>query len=331
MSLYEFDKLPATSGAAITEFLDRYIAAQGVVPPPSWVDDMGDTAPINAPKATFPISQVSGGYVESNGENRFKTMPEASFDVKVLEFDMGYEARLLDLFQNVYAVRKWNEAPMRFNVAEQKHRAKSIATLLEAGENTNCTWEDTTGTIKFFDTAHPANFADAGAGTFSNYNAAGLDPNSIANIMSEMASMALVLDENGEKLGVEADTILLPTQKYFLVSALLQQAQVSATSGTGQPNTGITTMSNPLLGKLRAVHVPELTDANDWYLVDSKLVRALPPWAALRYAAPDSLGLRTWDESSDFFKDTGRIKVSSHIWYGFALVFPHAIRKVVGA
>jgi len=326
MSLYEFDKLPATSGAAITEFLDRYIAAQGVVLPPAWVDDYGDTAPINAPKVTFPITQVSGGYVESNGENRFKSMQEKSFDVKVLEFDMGYEARALDLFQNVYAVRKWNEAPQRFTVAEQNHRAKKIAELLELGTATTC-WDGK----NFFATDHPANVSDSSAGTFSNYNAAGLDPNSIANLMAEITSMMSVKDENGEKLGVDPDTILLPTAKYMTVSALLAQAQISATSGTGQPNTGITTMSNPLLGKLRAVHVPQLSDANDWYLVDSKLVRALPPWAALRYAAPDSLGLRTWDESSDFYKDTGKIKVSSHIWYGFALVFPHAIRLIAGA
>jgi hypothetical protein len=95
---------------------------------------------------------------------------------------------------------------------------------------------------------------------------------------------------------------------------------------------GTESETNPYVGKFTVVHAPELTDANDWYLVDSKLLsQGLPPWIALRYAAPDSLGLREYDESTDFFKDTGRIKVSSHIWWGFCLAFPHAIRKVPGA
>jgi hypothetical protein len=71
---------------------------------------------------------------------------------------------------------------------------------------------------------------------------------------------------------------------------------------------------------------------NDWFLVDpAQFANGVEPMVAVNYRDVGSLGLRTWDESSDFFKDTGKLKVSAHIWYGFKLVFPHAIRKVVGA
>lgn len=324
-SLYEFDKLPTTSGQAIVEFSDRYLAAQGVVLPPTWVDELGDTQPVNSPKVTFPIAQLSGRYQETKGNSRAKTMTETSFDVKVLEFDMGYEAKLIDLLQNVYAYRKWTEAAGRFTVAEQNHRADSIATLLEAGTAFDC-WDGK----KFFATDHPACFGDSGAGTFSNYQASPKDPNSIPNIIAEISAMRAVKDENGKKLGVDPDTIALPTEKFELVRSLLLQQQVSVASGTGSPGGGTGSMSNPLAG-LKAIHIPQFTDANDWYLFDSKLIKTLPPWAALRYSPGAALELRTWDESSDFFKNSGKLKVSSHIWYGFALVFPHAIRKVVGA
>lgn len=324
-SLYEIDKLPATSALALTEFSDRYLAAQGVTLPPNWADQYGDMQPTNSPKVTYPISQVGGAYTETKGDSRFKNMQETSFDVKAVEFDMGYEAKLIDLLQSVYAYRKWTQAAQRFTVAEQNHRAKSIRTLLEAGEST-AIWDGT----NFFSTTHPANKFDSGLGTWSNYESGGKDPNSIANIIHEMTDMMAVKDENGETLGVVPDAILLPTAKFMIVDSLLKQQQVSATSGTGQPNSGITTMSNPISG-LKAVHVPQLTDANDWYLVDSKLVSTLPPWTGLRYSPGVALELRNWDETSDFFKDTGKIKVSSHIWYGFGLVFPHAIRKIAGA
>jgi hypothetical protein len=112
----------------------------------------------------------------------------------------------------------------------------------------------------------------------------------------------------------------LPTPKFQVVSDKLNQALITA----GE--------SNPLLGKIKPVHVPDLTDANDWYLVDTtQFSKGVEPMVAAQYRDVGSLGLRFWDENSDFFKDTGKLKVSSHIWYGFKLVFPHAIRKVVGA
>lgn len=329
MSLYEIDKLPSTSAEAIREFDDRYLAAQGVALPPNWAEEFGDVGPTNSPQTTYPISQLSGSYQEYKGESRYKSAAESSFDVKVLEFDMGYEAKLIDLKTSVFAYRKWLQAAAKFAAAEKKHIAKSVATLVEAGTSTLLSWEGSG--IYFFDTAHPANFAEPGLGTFGNYQSNAKDCNSIANIMVECSAMeAAVLDEDGDKLGVSPDAILLPTAKFRTVDALLKQAQVSVSSGTGVPGGGTATMSNPLAG-LRAVHCPQLTDANDWYLLDTKLLAELPPWAALRFSPGPDLELRDFDESSDYFKETGKLKKSSHIWWGFGLVFPHAIRKIVGA
>lgn len=325
MPLYTIDTLPTTSQEAIREFQDRYIAAQGVVQPQDWVAEFGDSFDVNSPKVTFPISQVGGTYQETKGNSRFKTMSEESFDVKVVEYDMGYEANLMDLYLNTYSVRKWNQQAELFTKGEIRHCQKQVATILELGTATTI-WD----TANFFSATHPANHSDSGAGTFSNYQSGAKDPNSIPNIMAEIALMRGVKDENGDKLDVNPNVIMLPTAKFDIVNALLLQQNVTVASGTGSPGGGTATMSNPLMG-LRAVHNPFLTDANDWYLIDTNLVRQLPPWAAMRFAAPDTLGLRTWDESSDFFKDTGKIKVSSHIWYGFGLVFPHAIRLVTGA
>lgn len=329
MSLYESDKLPTTSQAALREFDDRYLAAQGVALPPNWAQEFGDIGPTNAPLTTYPISQLSGGYEETKGDSRFKTAIEASFDVKVLEFDMGYEAKLIDLLTGVFAYKKWTEAAGRFQVAELNHVARSIRTILEAGETTLNAWEGPG--IYFFDETHPANFAEPGLGTFSNLQSTPKDANSIANIMAECTAMEeQVLDENGEKLAVSPDVIGLPTAKFRIVDALLKQQQVSVGSGTGVPGGGTGTMSNPLAG-LRAVHIPQLTDPNDWYLFDSKLAKILPPWAGLRFSPGSALELREFNEDSDFFKNTGKIKKSSHIWWGFGFVFPHAVRKIVGA
>jgi hypothetical protein len=320
--LFTINTLPATSQAAIREFDDRYLASIGATPPTNWTD-LGDLLDVNQPMVTFPVSSFALKYQQTQGENRFKTMAEKSFDVKVQELDAGYEGNLLDLLTKTFAYRNWLEGPRRLMYAEGRHRNEQIATLLDTGEAT--TWP--IDGANFFSATHLSDFNDTDSATWSNYQAAATPVTSIVNIEQEVTSFQGVLDENGAELGADPDTILVPTAKYEAVKNLLAQAMILDSTGAA----GVT---NPYQGKFRVVRVPELTDADQWYLVDSKLLASsgLAPWLSLRYATPQSSGLalRWYDEASDFFKDTGKIKASSHIWYGFSLGFPHAIRKVEG-
>lgn len=322
-SLYQIETLPTTSQAAIREFEDRYIAGAGAQEPNDWAATYGDFISTPAPMLTFPISALGLKYQETKQESRYKTMAEESFDVKTVEFDDGIQAKLLDLFQNAFAYRKWQTGPSRLLIAETTHRIRQIATLLEAGAATTC-WDGK----GFFDTDHPCNFADASKGTYSNYQASTKSVVSLANIEAECTLfMQNAKDEQGEVVESSPDTIIVPTATFMALSNLLGQALVPSAAGTA-------TMNNPFYGgKFTVVHAPQLTDANDWYLLDSKRISqaVLPPWITLKQNVPATLALRQYDESSDFFKDTGHIKMSSHIWYGFALAFPHCIRLIKGA
>lgn len=328
--LYTISELPKASQDAIREFNDRYIASVGAAAPPSW-SDLGDFFPVSSPMVTFPISNFALKYQQTEGESRFRSLEEKSFDIKVEEFDAGVEARMLDLSTKAFAYRNWLQGPARMQLAEARHRNKSLVTLLEAGASK--VWGASVGNpngidgVNFFSASHLSNFNDPDSTTWSNYQSVAADVVSIANLKAEVTAMQGVLDENGDKLGVDPDTILVPTAKYEPLKFLLAQ-NLMLENGTG--SAGVT---NPYSGKFNVIHVPEFTDANDWYLVDSKLLASagLPPWISMRYTVDPSLELRTWDESSDFFKNTGKIKVASHVWYGFALAFPQAIRKVVGA
>lgn len=313
-SLYTNELLPTTSEEAIREFRERYLAVLTSSPAPSWADRFKQ--PVAAPRVTYPMSVLAARFRETKEKSgTFTTMEERSTDLRVVEYDAGHEAPMLDLATNVFAYRQWQRAPQNFAIAEQRHVCRELAALLEAGTSTTTDYDG----VNFFATTHLSNPSDAASTQFSNYQSGAAAP-SIPNIQVEMASMAGVLDVNGDKMGVECDEIWLPTGKYYSVSQTLAQAFLS----TGE--------SNPLAGKIRPVHVPELTDVNDWYLVDSKLISmGFDPLIAASYKPMGSLGLRFWDEASDFYKDTSRVKVSAHIWTGFGLLFPHAIRKVVGA
>lgn len=318
-SLFTNQTLPATSEEAIRQFDEKYLAAITAAAPPAWCAPFIDS--VGAPRVTFPMSLMSTKYNETKEQSsRFSSMAEQTFDLTVVEYDAGYEAALLDILTNTFAARNWGRAPAALADGEMKHAAKNLVVLLEDLAQLS-PWDG----LAFFSASHRSNpkqviqATQGRANTWSNYQSVAAAP-TLANIQAEMTAMRDVRDTNGDKMGIEPNEIWLPTPKFQIVSDLLNQALING----GE--------SNPLNGKLKPVHVPDLTDVNDWYLVDTtQFAKGVQPMIAANYRDVGSLGLRSWDESSDFFKDTGKLKMSAHIWYGFKLVFPHAIRRVVGA
>jgi hypothetical protein len=191
-------------------------------------------------------------------------------------------------------------------------------------------WDD----VNFFSTTHLADPLGpaAAANQFSNLQGSATDITNITLLTAEITSMRQVKDQNGDKLGVEPDTILCPTSAFQAIANMFKQDFVvtGVLDGAGGGTMG--TVRNPYVGVMNVVHAPELDDTGNTgpvYLLDSKLSKGmLAPWIAGKYRVPDTLGLRFWDESSDFFKDSGKLKVASHVWQGFGLVYPHAIRRI---
>lgn len=323
--LYTSEKLPTSTLEAKREFDDRYLAALGASQADTWADEFGALFPTSAPMITFPIAQLRAKYRRFHGEASFRSILDKSFDIKAEEFQDGYEAELYKIFTEVWAYKLWQQAPGRFIEAEKEFRIESVAALLEAGASTALGYDSA---VNFFSTSHKANFHDASAGTWGNLSSGGKTVLSLDNIQDEVSDMMTsVKDENGKLMRVQPDTIIVPVGLELPLTVLLAQNLV-ANFGPGSADVAI---DNPWKGKLRVIGARDLTDANDWYLVDSNLAKQIPLWITMRQNMPASLANRFWDESSDFFKNTGRIKVSSHIWYGFGLAFPYAIRKVVGA
>lgn len=322
--LFTNELLPTTSEQAIREFDDRYLAGISAVQPPTWATDIaGPVVPVGAPRITFPMAFLSVKYLETKDvAGRFKTLGEKTFDVKVAEYDAGVEAKLMDLFTNVFAYQRWSEGPARLLMAEDQHVLDNIATLLEDTAQLS-PWDD----VAFFSASHKANPTGDPSTTWSNLQSTPADVLDISKIRDEITAMKDVRDENGKKMNVNPTIIMVPTQKATALRFVLSQNFLVIPGASA-------TSSNPYSnGTFTVVENPQLTDVNDWYLIDPNLMskQGVPPWIAAKFAPPDTLGLRNWDESSDFFKETGKIKVGSHIWYGFKLLFPHAIRKVVGA
>jgi hypothetical protein len=349
--LYTQDTLPTTSQAAIREFNDRYLAAIGASVPQGWADMYGVMIPTDSPEVTFPVSQLRTKYVRTEGESKYKKLGEASINIKSEEFDDGYQARLMDILKKVYAYRQWQMAPARLVLAEDQFRHTTIANLLTNATGTTLAPACVDG-LSLFNSAHLANITDGSiTSTWSNYESTATNIlGSLANTSGPITGVAQidylqqevtlgqtqVLDENGNIMGVDYDTILVPYDYYEPVKNMLAKnflLQVTASATTPfNPAAGAT--DNIYKGRFNVIPVREFSVATgqtaDWYLIDSKLIGEMPPWISMKMSVASSLALRVFDESSDFFKNTGNIKLSSHIWYGFGAMFPHAIRRIKG-
>ncbi len=317
--LYTADQLPQSSAELFTEFDERYLAGVSNAPEPTWVEQLGDVIDVGSPIVQFPIDLLNTKYRELKGDDRFE---DKYFDLKVAEFQAGYEAQLLLLTTLKYAYNRWQAQPARFLAAQRRFIAQNVASLIEGGTSTTSPWDG----VAFFSTAHLSNGSNTDGGTFSNNQTVAIDPTDIDELTTELTAMMGVADPNGDKLGITPDTILAPTTQALALANLFKQDIIANPAGTAA-------VKNPYFGLFNVVHIPEFTNQNAIYFVDSKRLReaGLPLFAVAKFRAPDSLSLRKWDEQSDFFKNTGKLKISSHLWTGQRLVFPHAIRRVVVA
>lgn len=154
-SLFLNEQLPTTSEAALREFNEKYLAVVSAAPPSAWAERY--VTPVGAPRTTFPMSIFANKFKETNVvEGTFVGMDEQSFDLNVKEFDSGTEAKLLDLFTNTFAYRNWSKAPSELRLAESRHVAQQLVTVLEAGTGTTlgtCPWDG----LAFFSASHKSN------------------------------------------------------------------------------------------------------------------------------------------------------------------------------
>lgn len=320
------DTLPTSSRDALELFDERFNAAQiQQAEQPDWVSVYGESSSTPALETRYPMSVLNLKFQETKTqEGRFRTIGEKDTILSVAEYDDGVEIELLKLLTNSFTAKRWAEAPGLLVRSERLFVLKLIAAALEANSGT-CGWDD----LALFHDSHKANPVKDGYGTFDNLQATTKDVVSLTNIEAEITAMLEVPDVNGDALGVLADTVFVPRQKWQGLKNLLKQDFVPNGAGTA-------TMRNPYNdADLTVVPIHQFTDANDWYLLDSKMIAAgLVPWIVSKLALGGNFAAlenRYFDESSDRFKETGKIAVSRHIWYGQKFLYPHAIRKIAGA
>lgn len=342
-SVKPIEEMGPSSQRANEEFVMKYnmcLAAE----PKVWAELLGDMLPSGSvTKDTFPINLSALRY-------RKRTAQEAAaekalnFDISVTkdEFYAAAQAELRRLNAGDFAyVQWWGRRAEQMARARVYLRNQLVTTILEAGESGywGSSTELATGIdgVAFFSASHKVHPRDAsktlrGSATWSNLQASAKVLNAV-NLTGEKVAAFQVADPAGYEFGFEYDTMVVPSSLNEVAKNLITVQDLIIEAGTvnGVANAFAATKNPHFQSGMEVLRAPDLagTDTTaDWYLISrAALSQGLFPWLISEDAAED---LRTWDESSDFTKDTGEIKVSSHIYANAALLFPHGIRKVSG-
>ncbi len=321
-SISDNELLPTSVQDAIRMFDYRYEASVDQLPPEAWAEQLGDKVTTDKPLVRFPIGLFTGEYTEFKGDIRTDELEDRYADVKTKEYQKGYEVPAIDLLTNPIRGRQWARVPGQFVLAETRFQNALVAAALNAGTSAVNFWDSG----NFFATTHPADPQKAASSTWSNYQAGAVDleefdPAQADSIVNEVAAMQLIPGIDGLPLDIDPDVLMVPASKYERVKVAYGKQFLAS----GE--------NNPYFNRFRIVKNPLIT-ATTAYLIDTKVMASVgvPPWAIVEYVPPGPLGqalrMRWFDESTDFFLNTGRLKVSSHLHYSAALLFPHAIRRL---
>lgn len=116
--------------------------------------------------------------------------------------------------------------------------------------------------LPFFSAAHPTGKLGIGP-VQSNIGSNALTS---ASLQGAITQMMRYQNDQGRPMGVIPDTLVVPPELYWEAATLLNSAFFPDSPGVGTQNLGM----NPLKGLLSLVQTPFLTNAANWYLLDTK-------------------------------------------------------------
>lgn len=337
-----YEEFGASSQAALQSFrLEYNIALASMIP--AWAETVGQMLADGSMKTTYPVTFDATQYREKTGPNAEAVQSmSADIEVKQREFYGAKQVELRRLKQGDFAyVQRWAQNAAELARARVFLRNEIVTTILEA----NATWGVTAAQASgidgqaFFSATHKVNPFDAtkklrGSATYSNYQAAA-KPLTAANLTAEKNTALQIAAPDGRELGVIFDGLLYPSALQETAYNLLrvQDIILDAAATLNSVNNVFAGTRNPHkdsgLEMTRASELAGTDTTADYYLYSREAIaRGLVPWVI---AEDPNEEIRLWDETSDFYKNSGHIKIESHVFVNAALLYPHAIRKIKGS
>jgi hypothetical protein len=327
------DGFSDASGRALEEFREEHLL-QLAAALPDWTDEIGQTIQVGGlGQVTWPLHFQTTEYRERTAQGApTSTTQTAEINVNQREFYLSMQANLRRMMGGDFAyIKSWQQQGAQMARSRIKLRARLIVELLEANGPWAVSKEFPNGLDgeNFFSQAHLNNPFQPSYGTSSNLSDA-TQPFGPDTLTAEKAQVLLVKDWDGIHLNMMADDMFLPTILAEEARLLIDVKDIILRDSASKDASAGVTNEHKDSGMGRIV-APQLDGSagpdSDWYLISRGIIaQGKTPWVI----AENGEEIREWDQGSGFYKDSGDIKVQSHIHLNALLVWWQGIRKILG-
>lgn len=313
----EFNLVSLDAQTRLTEFREDFALAysQEVTPEDDWARSLGLYLASKALKTKFPIPVSAAGYKEFEGDVRYRSVFEKSFELVPKTWQDGV-AELASVVEAPDFIG-W---PMQADAMASAARAlpnEIIAGLLEA----NAT--HALDALAFFHATHPVNVFDTAVGTFANtFSGAGTAASTTA-LETAKANMRKIKAANGKPMGLRVTHILCHSEKEETWRNILERDLIIESNGAN--NFG--TVNNRHKGTVKLIVSDQLTVSAQWYALGLNKP-GMYPWVVQDEGAPETI---IQGKEDALYKTTLKVGMASILRGNGGLAVPQCIHRYVGA
>lgn len=296
-----------------------------------WAGQHGLLDSSGALKKTFPIPVSAAGYSEFKGDIKFRSLFHRSMSMKSKEWHDGVEVPARELVD----FTSWTEQPAAMAYEWMRHPNVLVMAMLEANPLLDFYRDPDSNTASaraLFAHDHPANVFDSSIGTIDN------DANTtVADILSGKffddaeEYFSTIKGPNGKFMGLSmtGGNCLVPPHRAALfkkaleLDTIIRAVDTSGGVGNASSNIAAVTQQNQWKNTVGWTKTDESTQSSIFYAVAAPKP-GLFPWVVLTDGSPEE---RVWDESSEKYKDHGKVAIAYIGNANVAACLPHRIRR----
>lgn len=309
MPQYEIQQVAPDSQAAVTKYHADLLSAFATAETP-WSTQYGMTKIVDGQtlEARFPIDMYSTVFQAFKGNSKYESISQKVVKIQMQAWQAGVDASWAELKAN----GGFSRAPNLLANSAAEAPNDWVTTAIEA--NAVCDYDG----LSFFNDSHLVNPFKASSGTFDN----SLTSTTFveATAMSTLATLEDTFagfkhPDNKKSLGLKLTHIMVPVTKASLSRRV---------SGAATFYNGTALVDNPYFG-IGVIVNPRLTGTSIYGLALN--LPGVAPWGVV-LGGGGSPEVHTFDEGSEYYKETMRVKVNSFLHGACEMLAPHCMIKV---
>lgn len=313
----EFNLISQDAQIALTEFREDFALAyaQETTPEEDWARTLGLYLASKALKTKFPIPVSAAGYKEFEGDVKYRSIFEKSFELVPKTWQDGI-AELASVVEAPDFIG-WPLQPEAMAAAARSLPNEIISGALEANA------VHPLDGLSFFNAAHPFNLFDTAVGTFANTFAGGGTAASVSALETAKTNMRKIKAANGKPMGLRVTHIIAHPDKEETWRGILERDLIIESNGAN--NFG--TVRNRHMGTVKLIISDQLTVSLQWYALGLNKP-GMFPWVVQDSGTPETI---LQDKDSAMYKSTLKVGFASILRGNGGLAIPHCIHRYVGA